>query len=74
MYVHLVYNLGKPGEQGPLALLYVYSEQTLQLHLQECTFTDVGTAALADVLTVNNHIHTIDLRGCKGGWFDSWAS
>lgn len=44
-------------------------ERNLQVYLQECIFTDVGTAALADVLVVNNHIHSIDVRGCKGKRF-----
>lgn len=45
----------------------------LQLYLQECIFTDVGTGALADVLVVNNHIHSIDVRGCKGERFESFS-
>lgn len=45
------------------------SNACLQLSLQECVFTSVGTAALADVLTVNNHIHSLDVRGCKGERF-----
>lgn len=49
----------------PLLCFTFASNKYLQLHLQECVFTGVGTAALADVLTVNNHIHTIDVRGCK---------
>lgn len=38
----------------------------MQICLKECVFTDVRTAALADVVTVNKHIRSIDIRGCQG--------
>ncbi|CAN0385786.1 unnamed protein product, partial [Ascophyllum nodosum] len=38
-----------------------------ELYVRECVFTEeIVTAALADVVTVNDHIRSIDLRGCRG--------
>lgn len=39
---------------------------SLQVCLKECVFTGVGAAALADVLIINNHIDSIDIRACQG--------
>ncbi|CAM9393497.1 unnamed protein product [Ectocarpus sp. 12 AP-2014] len=49
-----------------LAQALAWNSRIEEIFLQECVFTSVGTAALADVLTVNNHIHSLDVRGCKG--------
>lgn len=61
--------LANPVNKSPMRCPTFASNKYLQLHLQECVFTGVRTAALADVLTVNKHIHNIDVRGCKGGRF-----
>lgn len=37
-----------------------------QLCMRECTFTEVGTLALADVLMVNKRITSLDIRDSRG--------
>eukprot|EP00904_Undaria_pinnatifida_P010859 jgi/Undpi1/6903/HiC_scaffold_21.g09378.m1 len=49
-----------------LAQALAWNCRVQEICLKECVFTDVGTEALADVLTVNKHISSIDIRGCQG--------